>query len=50
MRRGSISCLLKEAGLHLAEVGMHRGIEPIEVLVQPQRMEYLAALDDSLAH
>ena len=33
-----------------AQVGMHRGIQPIEVLVQPQRMKYLTALDDSLAH
>ncbi|MBV8173160.1 MAG: hypothetical protein JO151_01185 [Verrucomicrobia bacterium] len=50
MRSGGISCLLQEAWLDLPEVGMHRGIQPIEVLVQPQRMEYLAALDDSLAH
>jgi hypothetical protein len=25
---------------------MHCGIQPIEALVQPQRVEYLAALDD----
>src|SRR5277367_387271 len=29
---------------------MHRGIEPIEILVQPQRVEYLAALSDGLAY
>ena len=29
---------------------MHRGIQPIEILIQPQRMEYVTPLDDSLAH
>jgi hypothetical protein len=29
---------------------MYRGIKPIEILVQAQRVVYLAAFDDSLAH
>jgi hypothetical protein len=48
VRRGQISSLLQEALLDLPEVGMQRRIEPIEILVQPQRVEYLATLDDSL--
>ena len=48
MRRGQISSLLQEALLDLPEVGMQRRVEPIEILVQPQRVEYLATLDDSL--
>ena len=50
MRSSRISCLLQEAWLDLPKVRMHRGIKPIEMLVQAQSVAYLAALDDSLVH
>ena|ERR1700678_2217582 len=37
---------LQGAWLDLPEVGICCWIQPIEILVQPQRLEYLAALDE----
>jgi hypothetical protein len=43
-----ISGLLEERWLNLREIRIHRRIQLIEILVETQRMEYLATLGNSL--
>ena len=50
LRRGSVSGLLQESGLGLVDIGIHGGVQRIEMLVKPQGVKYLAALGNGLTH
>ena len=41
MRRGRVSCLLQEVWLDLSEIGIHRGVQRLELLVESQGLDYL---------